>query len=86
MLPLPSIQGPVPNSIPLATPTQALNSLENTPPIAGHSLQLQQSLTRLGPGPHREADGGWCLSWCKERFWGEILAVSAGTTGTVHVR
>ena len=40
----------------------------------------------MGPGSHREADGGWCISWCKERYWGEILAVSVGTTGSLHVR
>ena len=86
MLSLPSIQGQLSNAIPLATPTQVFPSLENTPTIPGHSLQSQQPLTRIGPSPHREADGGWCLSWCKERYWGEILAASAGTTGTVHVR
>lgn len=86
MLSLPSVQGPLQNTIPLVTPTQAFTPLETTPPIPGHSLQSQQSLTKIGPGPHREADGGWCLSWCKERYWGEILAASAGTTGTVHVR
>lgn len=86
MLSLPPTQGSPSSTVPLATPAQAVTSLENTPPIPGHSLQSQQSLTRIGSGPHREADGGWCLSWCKERYWGEILAVSAGTTGTVHVR
>ncbi|KIM24069.1 hypothetical protein M408DRAFT_331986 [Serendipita vermifera MAFF 305830] len=33
----------------------------------------------------READGGWSLSWCKERTWGQLLAVAAGTTGVVKV-
>ena len=83
---LPSIQGPLLTTLPLATPTQAFPSLESTPPPPPHSLQSPQSLTRIGPSPHREADGGWCLSWCKERYWGEILAASAGATGTVHVR
>lgn len=86
MLSLPSIQGPLSDTIPLAIPTQVFPSLETTPTIPGNSLQSQQSLARIGPSPHREADGGWCISWCKERYWGEILAASAGTTGTVHVR
>lgn len=85
MLSLLPIQGPVSNIVPLAAPAHAVTSLENTPSIPGHSLQSQQSLARIGPGQHREADGGWCLSWCKERYWGEILAASAGTTGAVHV-
>ncbi|KAF9652668.1 WD40 repeat-like protein [Thelephora ganbajun] len=85
ILSLPSVQGPLSNAIALTTPTQTFTSLENTPPLPAHSLQSQQSLTRLGSGPHREADGGWCLSWCKERYWGEILAASVGTTGTVHI-
>jgi len=85
MLSLPSTQGPLSNTLPLTAPTPAFPSLENTPSIPGHSLQSQQSLTRIGPGPHREADGGWCLSWCKERYWGEILAASVSITGIVHV-
>lgn len=85
MLSLPSTQGPLSNTLPLTAPTPAFPSLENTPSIPGHSLQSQQSLTRIGPGPHREADGGWCLSWCKERYWGEILAASVSITGMVHI-
>lgn len=34
---------------------------------------------------NREADGGWCLSWCKDRYWGEVLAVGCGTGGWVKV-
>jgi hypothetical protein len=34
---------------------------------------------------NREADGGWCLSWCKDRYWGEILAVGAATSGVIKV-
>lgn len=40
--------------------------------------------TRPGIGA-READGGWCLSWCKEKWWGEIMAVGCGTTGILKV-
>ncbi|EDR03350.1 uncharacterized protein LACBIDRAFT_238721 [Laccaria bicolor S238N-H82] len=29
------------------------------------------------------ADGGWCLSWCKDRYWGEVIAAGCGTSGTI---
>jgi nucleoporin SEH1 len=32
-----------------------------------------------------ESDGGWSLSWCKESWWGEILAVSSGSSGIIRV-
>ena len=63
---------------------------------ADHAQALSQGLaqnaatnsandrTRHGIG-NREADGGWSLSWCKDRYWGEILAVCAGTSGEVKV-
>jgi len=34
----------------------------------------------------KEADGGWSLSWCKDKTYGELCAVTAGATGTVKVR
>ncbi|KAF5369231.1 hypothetical protein D9757_010044 [Collybiopsis confluens] len=33
----------------------------------------------------READGGWCISWCKERWWGALLACSSGASGIVKI-
>lgn len=33
----------------------------------------------------READGGWCVSWCKEHYWGELVAVGWGVGGVVKV-
>ena len=32
-----------------------------------------------------ESDGGWSLSWCREHWWGERLAVSSGTNGIIRV-
>ncbi|KAM0746082.1 WD40 repeat-like protein [Meredithblackwellia eburnea MCA 4105] len=32
-----------------------------------------------------ESDGGWALSWCKEAWWGEHLAVSAGSSGLIRL-
>ncbi|KXN84492.1 Nucleoporin SEH1 [Leucoagaricus sp. SymC.cos] len=63
---------------------------------ADHAQALSQGLAqnaainaandraRHGVG-NREADGGWCLSWCKDRYWGEILAASAGTSSVVKI-
>lgn len=33
-----------------------------------------------------ESDGGWALSWCKEAWWGERIAVAAGSSGIIRVR
>lgn len=43
-----------------------------------------QGAGRPGIGA-READGGWCVSWCKDRYWGEIVAVGAGVSGVVKL-
>ncbi|GAA5903091.1 hypothetical protein JCM6882_006965 [Rhodosporidiobolus microsporus] len=32
-----------------------------------------------------ESDGGWAVSWCREHWWGERVAVSAGTNGVVRL-
>ncbi|GAA5991575.1 hypothetical protein JCM5350_002621 [Sporobolomyces pararoseus] len=32
-----------------------------------------------------ESDGGWSLSWCREHWWGERLAVSSGTNGIIRL-
>lgn len=37
------------------------------------------------PG-RREADGGWSLSWCKDHTLGQLIAIAAGTTGTIKVK
>lgn len=29
--------------------------------------------------------GGRCLSWCKEKWWGMVLAVGEGTEGEIKV-
>lgn len=33
----------------------------------------------------KEADGGWTLSWCKDMYWGHVLAVGCGVEGIVKV-
>ena len=31
------------------------------------------------------ASGGRCLSWCKEKWWGMVVAVGEGSEGDVQV-
>jgi len=33
----------------------------------------------------KEAGGGWTLSWCKDAYWGQVLAASCGNDGLVKV-
>ncbi|KAG9004536.1 hypothetical protein FRB93_010313 [Tulasnella sp. JGI-2019a] len=33
----------------------------------------------------READGGWSLSWCKDKWWGQIMAVACGTSNILKI-
>jgi hypothetical protein len=92
------VSGPSPSplsrsqTLALATPTQSYATAEGaSASLVAQALQqgLQQSTNtgaqrqQLG---NREADGGWCLSWCKDRYWGEIIAVGSGTTGIIKVR
>lgn len=49
---------------------------------------FQQSLSGAGvpnPGKGNEALGGWTVSWCKEKWWGSVLAVSSGHSGIIKV-
>jgi nucleoporin SEH1 len=86
------------HTIALATPTQTHAALDGaSASLISHALQqgLQQqqqqqqgaaasAQSRSGLG-NREADGGWCISWCKDRYWGEIIAVGCGTNGLIKV-
>ncbi|KAJ7669422.1 WD40-repeat-containing domain protein [Mycena polygramma] len=73
----------------LATPTQTSSSLDGaSAPLIAQALQqgLQQSSTQPRPGlGNREADGGWCISWCKDRYWGELIAAGSGTSGVIKI-
>jgi len=87
------------HTIALATPTQTLATLDAaSASLVTQALQqgLQQqqqqqqqqqgaaAQSRSGLG-NREADGGWCISWCKDRYWGEIIAAGCGTNGIIKV-
>lgn len=93
------VSGPSPgylsktHTIALATPTQTHATLDGaSASLVAQALQqgLQQGtgssapLARPGIG-NREADGGWCLSWCKDRYWGEVIAAGCGTSGTIKI-
>ncbi|PPR04774.1 hypothetical protein CVT24_007090 [Panaeolus cyanescens] len=76
----------------LATPTQTHATLDAaSASLVAQALQqgLQQSTSsssqpRTGLG-NREADGGWTISWCKDKYWGEVIAAGCGTSGTVKI-
>ena len=88
------------HTVALATPTQthaildaASASLVSQALQQGLQQQQQQqqgatgsagAQPRSGLG-NREADGGWCISWCKDRYWGEVIATGCGTSGVIKV-
>lgn len=60
-------------------------------PLAGSSLASSSAGSAASSFEGRkagtvESEGGWALSWCKEAWWGERLAVSSGSSGIVRVR
>ena len=64
-----------------------LDSASATQVAQALQQNLQQGSSQVRPGTgNKEADGGWCISWCKDRFWGEVLAVGCGTSGIIKVR
>ncbi|KAF8632150.1 hypothetical protein AX17_004892 [Amanita inopinata Kibby_2008] len=77
------------HTVALATPTQTTATLDGTSVSqVTQALQqnLQQGALQLRPGVgNREADGGWCISWCKDRYWGEVIAAGCGTNGIVKI-
>lgn len=76
------------NTRAIATPTQMHAAHDSAPaPLVTQALNtasMQQS--QKAPGlSNTEADGGWSISWCKDRYWGEVLAVAAGTSSVVRI-
>lgn len=72
----------------MSTPTQTYSALDGpTASLVANALQQHQPQPPNRPGVgNREADGGWCISWCKDRYWGEVIAAGASITGIVKVR
>jgi nucleoporin SEH1 len=54
--------------------------------VPAGSTDASADATQVSPTTTDElATGGWGLSWCKERWWGSVLAVFAGTSAVVKV-
>ena len=68
-----------------ATPTQTNATLEGASASLVTQALLQQQPGAGGRPANREADGGWCISWCKDRYWGEVIVAGCGTSGIVKV-
>ncbi|KAI0036245.1 WD40 repeat-like protein [Vararia minispora EC-137] len=79
--------GSHPHTMAMATPTQTLSVLDGpNASVVASALQQHQNQPQGRPGAgNREADGGWCISWCKDRYWGEIIAVGAGVNGLIKI-
>ncbi|KAI0938538.1 hypothetical protein AcW1_001754 [Taiwanofungus camphoratus] len=76
-------------TITLATPTQPSAILDGASvSLAMHAVAQQQQQNQMPSRPglgYREADGGWCISWCKDRYWGEVIAAGCGINGVVKI-
>ncbi|KAF8317191.1 WD40 repeat-like protein [Clavulina sp. PMI_390] len=80
--------GTTPSLTPAVIPTPGL---ENGSPSSSDGIlgrpatpSLTHASRLAASAGSREAESGWCLSWCKERSY-DILAVSSGTTPTVKI-
>lgn len=84
---LPSASLPSSHSVTFSTPTQTGATLDGaSASLVAQALQQSQApLQGRGGLGNREADGGWCISWCKERYWGEVIAAGCGISGTIKV-
>lgn len=54
-------------------------------PAGASDAQNAEAATVAPTTTDELATGGWGLSWCKERWWGSVLAVFAGTNPVVKV-
>ncbi|EIW52294.1 WD40 repeat-like protein [Trametes versicolor FP-101664 SS1] len=82
----------VAQTLSLATPTQTASAPLDSASVSlvAHALQQQaaQNQNQLPGRPGlgtREADGGWSISWCKDKYWGEIIAAGCGIDGIVKI-
>ncbi|KAH8101864.1 WD40 repeat-like protein [Cristinia sonorae] len=79
----------VSQTVTLATPTQTTSTLDGASvSLAAQALQQQQQQSQGPSRPglgNREADGGWCISWCKDKYWGEVIAAGCGIDGKIKI-
>ncbi|KIR96200.1 nucleoporin SEH1 [Cryptococcus deuterogattii 2001/935-1] len=59
--------------------------LAGTLAIATNTGDGGSSSTSHHPNTSELATGGWGLSWCKERWWGPLIAVFAGTSPSIKL-
>lgn len=69
------------SSVTGGAPSTSLGSASTTTSGSGSNGQMDSG-RKSGTV---ESDGGWSLSWCKEAWWGERLAVSSGPSGIIRV-
>ncbi|KAI0040351.1 WD40 repeat-like protein [Auriscalpium vulgare] len=76
------------HTLAVATPTQTAAAVDGAPAatLVANALQQHQNTPQNRPVTgNREADGGWAISWCKDRYWGEVIAAAAGVNGVVKI-
>ncbi|KAE8537589.1 hypothetical protein D1P53_006297 [Cryptococcus gattii VGV] len=59
--------------------------LAGTLALASNTAADGGSSTSHHPNTSELATGGWGLSWCKERWWGPLIAVFAGTSPSIKL-
>ncbi|KAH9174724.1 WD40 repeat-like protein [Lactarius sanguifluus] len=83
---LPSTSTSRPHTYAAPTPTHVSGTPAADASLVANALQQQQQQPPLQRGAGgREADGGWSVSWCKEQYWGEVLATCSGVSGVVKI-
>ena len=86
VLALPATLTSRPHTYAAPTPTQISGTPAADALLVATALQQQQQQPPVPRGAgSREADGGWSISWCKERYWGEVLAICSGVSCVVKV-
>lgn len=70
---------------------QGSGSRSSLGPSGGSSISLgAQSTSSTGSASKNigriESSGAWAVSYCQEAWWGECVAVSAGSQGLIRVR
>ncbi|OWT41628.1 nucleoporin SEH1 [Cryptococcus neoformans Bt1] len=84
---VPSLPGP--SSAPSDDATGATSSSAAVAGLTGTLAMASTAGDSGGTGHHQNtselATGGWGLSWCKERWWGPLIAVFAGTSPSLKL-
>ncbi len=68
-----------------AAQQQQQSQMPNRPGLGTREVCSIVTRSRQFADIWRQADGGWCISWCKDRYWGEVIAAACGVNGLVKV-